>query len=235
MSSPVQTPATYRQEGDSIDYTPGAAVTAGDVVVLHNRVYVALGDIPISTLGSIQSRGVFRMPKDASVFAFGDPIYWLAAGSPLSPGVASSGCATSTPTGATLAGYAVAAQLTGDLTVDCRLGTPGGADGAGALPGTTVAAAGSSQTDAAQLGLGGVLVTGANATVGVKLPVASAGTIIPLKNADAANAILKVYPSGTGIINALSASAAISMAAKTAAVFYNVDGTNWVTIPLVPS
>lgn len=102
----------------------------------------------------------------------------------------------------------------------------------------TVAAAGSVQGDAAAITANApsvVVVTGADATKGAILPAAFPGAVHLVKNADAANAILKVYPATGGAINALSANAALSMAAKTSAVFMSQDGTNWVTIPLLPS
>lgn len=109
-----------------------------------------------------------------------------------------------------------------------------------------LAATGSAQTDAAQVTTkspGLVWVTGADGTKGVKLPKAVIGKSIKIVNDDAANAILKVYPyEATGVINALSAGAAISMAAKTRCEFACIEdsirngGTpTWATIPLVPS
>jgi len=78
-------------------------------------------------------------------------------------------------------------------------------------------------------------VTGANATVGVALPAAVAGAFYMLKNDDTANAILKVYPNGTDIINALGASNAISLAAKVACAFFCTTNGQWYTAPLLPS
>lgn len=101
-----------------------------------------------------------------------------------------------------------------------------------------VAAAGSAQGDAtAATETGPALIhgTGADGTKGIKLPAAAAGRILFVKNADAANAILKVYPASGDAINALSGDTAISMAAKTSAVFIAVDATTWFTIPLLPS
>ncbi len=77
--------------------------------------------------------------------------------------------------------------------------------------------------------------TGANGTAGIILPAASAGAVYHVKNDDTANAILKVYPNGTDAINALGASAAISMAAKTACTFFCVAAGQWYTSPNVPS
>jgi hypothetical protein len=102
----------------------------------------------------------------------------------------------------------------------------------------TVAAAGSVQGDAGLITANApstVLVTGADATKGVILPAAFPGAVHLVKNRDSDNAILKVYPATGGAINALAANGAISMAAKTSAVFMSIDGTNWVTIPLLPS
>ena len=102
----------------------------------------------------------------------------------------------------------------------------------------TVAAAGSVQGDAGAITVsspGLAFVTGADATKGVVLPAAVAGYDIVVKNDDAANAILKVYPASGDIINALGANNAISMAAKTSALFVALDATTWYTVPLLPS
>lgn len=100
-----------------------------------------------------------------------------------------------------------------------------------------VAAAGSAQGDATAMAATTTFVhaTGADATKGIKLVAAAAGRVVIIKNADAANAVLKVYPATGDAINALSADAAISLAAKTSAVFVALDATTWYTIPLLPS
>lgn len=99
----------------------------------------------------------------------------------------------------------------------------------------TVAATGSTQGDAAALAAGFNWVTAADATKGVVLPTGETGLVVTVKNDDTANAILKVYPPTGGKINALSTNAAISMAAVTSATFYCYDGTQWFTVPKVPS
>ncbi len=70
--------------------------------------------------------------------------------------------------------------------------------------------------------------TGADATVGISLPVAVAGAWYTIKNSDAANAILKVYPQTNTSINS-TANSALSMAANTMATFYAISNTAWVT------
>lgn len=103
------------------------------------------------------------------------------------------------------------------------------------LPSATVAATGSAQVDAAPIATGITWATAANGTKGILLPAAAAGIQCTIKNDDAANAILKVWPAGTDTINAIAASTSISMAAKTSAVFSAIAGGKWFTTPLVPS
>ena len=101
-----------------------------------------------------------------------------------------------------------------------------------------LAAAGSAQGDAgAIVSASGAFIhaTGADATKGIILPAATAGQIFIIKNSDAANAVLKVYPATGDAINALAANAALSMAAKTSALFVALDTTTWYTLPLLPS
>jgi hypothetical protein len=103
-------------------------------------------------------------------------------------------------------------------------------------PVATLAAAGSTVTDAAQLVAGFTWVTAANATKGVKLPATpAAGTVCIVKNDDTANAVLKVWPDAAATINAIGSNADIAMPAKTAAIFIAYSSTQWFTIPLLPS
>jgi len=90
----------------------------------------------------------------------------------------------------------------------------------------TLAAAGSSQTDAAQIATRVVNVTGNDATKGVKLPAGAAGIECIVYAAAATNA-LKLYPATDGTINGGSANASVSLEGKTVAICYCVDGTNW--------
>ena len=69
----------------------------------------------------------------------------------------------------------------------------------------------------------------ADGSVGVLLPIAAAGAKVTIKNADAANAVLKVYAQINSTINGGSANAALSMAANTMAEFMATSATTWVT------
>ena len=75
---------------------------------------------------------------------------------------------------------------------------------------------------------GFVLATGGNNSVGVILPVAAAGMTIRIKNDDAANGIMKVYPQVNSSING-TANSALSMAANTCAEFVALNATAWFT------
>lgn len=105
------------------------------------------------------------------------------------------------------------------------------------LPVETVAAAGSGAATATAATVYGVVVaTGADATKGIKLPPAAAGKVVIVKNADAANAILKVYPGTDDKINSGTATTgSLNMAAKTSAMFVAISDVDWFSIPLLPS
>ena len=71
--------AQFVQDGRSIDYTPGGAVTAGDVVVQGDLVGIAKLDIAASQLGALAIEGVYDFPKATGVgsgIAVGAICYW---------------------------------------------------------------------------------------------------------------------------------------------------------------
>ena len=101
------------------------------------------------------------------------------------------------------------------------------------FPAATVAAAGNVQGNAAPIALGITLVTGADGTKGVRLPPAVQGGVAIVKN-NVTNT-LPVFPASGASINALVANAKIDMANVTACMFCCYDGTDWFTLPLLPS
>jgi hypothetical protein len=60
------------------------------------------------------------------------------------------------------------------------------------------------------------------------LPVAAAGYRVVIKNDDAANGIMKVYPQTNSTING-TANSAFSMAANTQAEYLALNATAWYT------
>lgn len=227
----AQVPAVIWSQGDLIDYTPGADVAAGDVVVLGGVVYVAPIAIASGVLGALSARSAVKMPKKTGAIAAGDPVYWNPTGDP-NTGTAGTGAAFNTPTGY-LAGQAiVAAGSTDDFVHVQRVGAnPPSATRT--QVNSSVAATGSVQGDAASILEGLTVVTAADATKGVILPTAIAGARVEVKNGAAA--VLKVYPATGAAINAIAANGAISLAASVSAIFVATSATQWYTIPLLPS
>jgi len=75
--------ATFIHAGSSIDYTPTAAVAAGDVIVQANLVGVATRPIAANELGALAVAGVFDFPKSTgagSAIPIGSTVYWDATG-----------------------------------------------------------------------------------------------------------------------------------------------------------
>lgn len=225
----AQVPATFYQSAGTVNYTPGSAVTGGDVVVVGNRALIAKCDIASGALGALASDGVFKVPKTTAAWTVGLPVYWDAAGNP-DNGTAASGAASQIAGGVYM-GIAWAAAGSGDDLGIVEL--DGGAKASIVLPSATVAAAGSTQADAALIAEGFTLVSGADATKGVLLPTARAGAVLVIKNGAAA--ILKLWPATSDAINALGANNSMSIAANTSVILVAYDATTWYTTPLLPS
>ena len=71
--------ASFLQEGDQINYIPSAAVLAGQIVLLGEIIGVSPEPIAASGLGTLQTRGVFKVLKSGStgpVFSVGDVVCW---------------------------------------------------------------------------------------------------------------------------------------------------------------
>ena len=74
--------ARFIHDGNSIDYTPGADVSAGDVVVQGDLIGIAKLNIASGALGALAVTGVFDVPKATGVGAAigaGLKVYWDAA------------------------------------------------------------------------------------------------------------------------------------------------------------
>lgn len=70
--------ANFVQDGDSIDYTPVVAVTAGELIQLSDgRAGYAATAIAAGVLGAIRVKGVVELTKTASIcFLDGGKVYW---------------------------------------------------------------------------------------------------------------------------------------------------------------
>lgn len=90
----------------------------------------------------------------------------------------------------------------------------------------TLAAAGSTQSDAAQIVSQITTVSAADGTKGVKLPACAAGEIFIIYSSVATNG-LKVYPASGDDINDGTADAAVTIEGKTMAIFVGQDTGTW--------
>ena len=104
--------ATFVQEGDFIDYTPGGAIAVGDVVVQGDLVGVASRAIAANELGALAVRGVFDFAKNTNVaYTVGTILYWDD----------TNNVVTTTSAGNKQIGKVVRAAATTDATVRVRL------------------------------------------------------------------------------------------------------------------
>lgn len=112
----------YVQRGEVINYTAGADISAGDVVVLKHCIGVALADIANGDVGAVAIEGVFVVPKvTAAVFAVGEALIWDTSASKFDD-------SSATPASGDITGAVVAtvAGTSSDTTATVKL-TPGNA------------------------------------------------------------------------------------------------------------
>lgn len=105
------TEAQNVRDGKNIDYTPGGAISGGQLVVQNDLVGIAPDDLAASVLGSLMVEGMPSLPKDSSVFAVGDPIYWDD----------TTNQAKADPAVGKYVGFAALAAATGDARVYAKL------------------------------------------------------------------------------------------------------------------
>lgn len=216
----TQVPAYYRGYGNTI---PCVAVVGtdyvGNVKVLGTIPMVWESIDPYISIGQLSPNGIWNVPKDASTFTPGDPVYWNATGNP-NDGTAGTGCATSTASGNVLMGVCVppttgvnAVDLTADdyvpvlFTAAKLTATLGGAITADSLTGdaSTMPIAGLNSTQG-----GSVSVTGgASSTSG---------------NAGGAVSLLGGAPGATGVGGAITIAGSIGGATSGAGGAVTIAG-----------
>ena len=104
----------YKQAGEFIDYTPGSAVAAGEVVVVTDRVFIAPRAIAANVLGELATCGVWTMDKTTGeAWTLGQTLYWNAAGAKV----------TTTASTHKIIGHAAAAAGSAATEGDVLLGT----------------------------------------------------------------------------------------------------------------
>lgn len=102
------------QDGETMEYSnSGSAILSGDVVVIGERIGVAIVDIAATSgIGSVDVSGVFELAKTTSqAWSQGAKLFWAAGTSKL----------TTTATANTPAGYAFEAAASAATTGYCKL------------------------------------------------------------------------------------------------------------------
>lgn len=111
--------AKYWQRGETLDYTPAAAVKNGAVVDLTTRIGIAGSDIAAGEPGQVHVVGVFEMDKATTVaITMGAAVYYDKANDKITT-VASTG--TDPVVKNTPAGYAAADAAQAATTVLVKL------------------------------------------------------------------------------------------------------------------
>ena len=104
--------AKYWQRGETLDYTPSAAVKNGEIVSLGTRIGVAGSDIPANVQGQIHVVGVFELDKaENEAITMGAAVYYDATNDVI----------TTTATSNVPAGYAAQAAAAAATTVLVKL------------------------------------------------------------------------------------------------------------------
>lgn len=224
-----QVPAIFVQEGSFIDYTPGTAVAAGDVVQIGSIPLVSTRAIAANALGSLATEGLFKVPKTSDTFAMGDAVYWNSTGDPVG-GTAGTGAADSA-TG-NLMGVATAdadaddeyvytkltaakrtTTVAGSVTADDITGSDSslGVSGKAGTTGGTVSIAGGTSSSGAVAG-GAVSLTGGTGGAAGAGGAASVVGGVPASGnaAGGATALTGGAGSGTGAGGAASAAGGAS-------------------------
>lgn len=102
----------FVQPGEVIDYTAGANIASGQVVLMGARIGVALKAIANGETGPMQVTGVFNVAKlSTDNMAQGALLYWDNTNSRL----------TTTASGNTLAGFAAAAAAASTTSVNIKI------------------------------------------------------------------------------------------------------------------
>lgn len=113
----------FHSDGDVVQYTAGADITAGSVVKMGNTLGVALTKIASGATGSVAVKGVFRVPKvSAAVIAVGESLVWDVSAGAFDDNLATP--ATGDVSGAAARAHAAAGATTTTMLVYFT-GTPG--------------------------------------------------------------------------------------------------------------
>ena len=219
--------AVLKGDGRVVDYTPSAAVAAGDVVLQGAMIGIAPEPIAAGVKGALAVSGIAQFVKGTgdSGLTVGAKAYWNDA-TKVATSTVGSNCYLGKVVIGTTSEVLVLVDLAG-------MGNGAGSLGWNATPSATVAASGTGSGDS-PITTGFTMVTAANDTKAVTLPAAVAGLVCIVKNN--AGADLKVFPASGDKINGGTATTGnLLMADNTAVLFAAYDGTDWYSVSLVAS
>ena len=98
----------YIQPGDVINHVAAADIDSGDVVVMGQRIGIAMADIADTTTGAVAVKGVFELDVvTAGAIAQGALVYWDVADAEIN----------ASASGNIPAGYAAKAKVSGNTTI----------------------------------------------------------------------------------------------------------------------
>lgn len=101
----------FVKKGEVLDYTAGANILSGELVVSGDLAGVAVADIANGEVGSVNLKGVYKFPKVAGAVTQGQKLYLVVADKNL----------TTTASTNVLVGVANKAAGSGDATVELLL------------------------------------------------------------------------------------------------------------------
>lgn len=229
MATTTSVQAIVRNDADTVPVASASgALTQGDIgLVGDGRIGVVAGQEAVATSDpyALHVKRQVDILKNATsdTYSVGDPVFW---------DDTNNVAKTAWVAGCVYAGRCVKASVSGDVYVYTDINV----QVAPRLPVAAVAAAGSVIGDAAALAEGINIVSAADDTKGVGLPVAKPGMVVIIKST-VSNKILKVWPAAAGTtINALTVSTALSLASgATPVLLFASSTTQWYTLPLLPS
>ena len=105
----------YSSQGCVVDYTAGADISSGDVVVIGQQIGVALVDIANGATGSVALDGVFSVPKvSGAVIAQGESVIYDVSASAFDDNAA-------TPATGDVSGCCIAVEAKGTSTTSIKV------------------------------------------------------------------------------------------------------------------
>lgn len=122
------TQASFKAEGRSVFYAPGADFDAGTVIVQGDLIGVPGNDLVSGIAGALAVQGLFAFPKITGAIGVGVRIYWNPTADPVSGTAGTGAASTVRGAGGKLLGISVLAAESDDPNVQVLRALPTGPD-----------------------------------------------------------------------------------------------------------